>query len=347
MKKRVSIHDIARHLKVSSATVSLVLNGKGAQNHIRPELIEAIMNHAREVDYRPNLVAKSLRTGKSKILGMLVEGISNPFFASIASHVESEAYKAGYKLFYSSTENDPEKAKDLLRAFRERQVDGYIIAPTADIEPEISALVSDHYPVVLFDRTLPGVTASTVVIDNYRGSFDAARHLIKQGFRQIALITLDSAQQQMVDRSKGYEAALLEANMLPTILGLPYGAESDENVQTIRGFLQANDHLDAVLFATNYLALAGLQSIKSLELSIPEDLGVIAFDDNSFFNLISPSITAIAQPEREISLEIMRQLKAKLSNTQDPIPLETTVLKTQLIVRASSAARKLLRVVAH
>src|SRR5215207_6456674 len=141
MKKKISIHDIAKHLGVSSATVSLVLNGKAEQNHIRKELVEKILHYVKEVDYRPNMLARSLRTGKSRIIGKLVEDISNPFFSSIARYVEEEAYRSGYKLFYSSTENDTAKTKELIRAFRERQVEAYVIAPTPGIEEDLQVLI--------------------------------------------------------------------------------------------------------------------------------------------------------------------------------------------------------------
>jgi len=345
MKKRVSIHDMARHLKVSSATVSLVLNGKGEKNHIRKELIESILNHAREVDYRPNLVAKSLRTGKSRIIGMLVEGISNPFFSSIASFVEHEAYQAGYKLFYSSTENDPDKARDLLRAFSERQVDAYIIAPTAGIEEDVRRLIENHQPVVVFDRELKAVSSASVMIDNYKGSFDATRHLLDQRFRNIALVTLESSQQQMEDRTRGYVDALGELKLEPSVFKIPYGAEED-HVDLINRFLLQHPELDAVYFATNYLALAGLESIRLLGLQIPNDLGVIAFDDNAFFNLTSPSITSIAQPVKEISSAIMQLLREQLSGELNREIPTRIILPTQLIVRDSSAQKKKKRSVA-
>ena len=343
MKKKTSIHDIARHLKVSSATVSLVLNGKAEENHIRKELVEAILAYVKEVNYRPNLIAKSLRTGKSKILGMLVEGISNPFFSSIASYVENEAYLSGYKLFYSSTENKPEKAKALLRAFRERQVDGYIIAPTPGMEDDIKALIEDRYPVVLFDRRLNSLDTTTVIIDNYRGAYDAAKHLVERGFHNIGLVTLDSEQQQMKDRKAGYADALETSALHPTILSVPYSIHNEENVAAIQNFIAKHDDLDAILFTTNYLALAGLEAIKALGLSVPDDLGIVAFDDNPFFNVVSPTITAIAQPVKDISHEIMSQLKLKLSGETKPMNPETIILKTQLIIRESSSGRKMKR----
>src|SRR5205823_12757554 len=114
-----------------------------------------ILNHVKKIGYQPNLVAKSLRTGKTKIIGMLVEYISDPFFASIAGVVEEKAYKHGYKIFYSSTENETKKAKALIQILRDRQVDGYIIAPPPGIEEDIQLLKADGFPVVLFDRYFP------------------------------------------------------------------------------------------------------------------------------------------------------------------------------------------------
>src|SRR5215210_9582258 len=129
MKKKISIHDIARHCNVSSTTVSFVLNNKAGENKIRKEVVDKILDYVKEVNYTPNHVAKSLRTGKTRIIGMLVEGISDPFFAAIAKGIEQRAYKLGYKIFFASTDNDTSKAKDLIKVFRERQVDAYIIAP--------------------------------------------------------------------------------------------------------------------------------------------------------------------------------------------------------------------------
>ena len=129
MKKKVSIHDIAKQLNVSAATVSFVLNGKATEKRISGEMEQRILKHVKQLGYRPNRVAKSLRTGKSKIIGMLVEGIADPFFAAIARNVEEQAYKLDYKIFYASTENETRIAKEILGAFRDTQVDGYIIVP--------------------------------------------------------------------------------------------------------------------------------------------------------------------------------------------------------------------------
>lgn len=338
MKKSISIHDIARHLNVSAATVSFVLNGKADQYKIRPEVVDRINQYVKEVGYRPNLVAKSLRTGKTKLIGMLVEGISDPFFSSIARIVEAEAYKAGYKLFYSSTDNDPEKAKALIKAFQERQVDGYIIAPTPGIEGDIQHLLDGQVPVILFDRYLPSLQTTNVVIDNYQGAYAAMEHLFQNGYQNIGFVTIESEQVQMLDRLKGYVDAVNKRGKKVITLKAAYSLAHHENVAIIKSFVANHPALDALFFATNYLTIAGLQSIRELELSVPQNIGVVSFDDNSHFELFSPSISAVAQPVEEISHEIIRQLKLRLAN--NTLPNESTVLKTHLIKRKSSLEKE-------
>ena len=170
MKKKISIHDIAKELKISATTISFVLNGKADEKRISEDVKKKILDFVKKVGYRPNQIAKSLRTGKTNIIGMLVEDISDPFFSSISRGIESIAYQHHYKIFFASTENDTEKTKALIKVFRDRQVDGYIIAPAPGIEEEIKALMDDNVPVILFDRYLPSLTASAVIIDNFSGS---------------------------------------------------------------------------------------------------------------------------------------------------------------------------------
>lgn len=339
MKKKISIHDLAKQLNVSATTISFVLNGKAEENRIRQDLADRILAYVKEVGYRPNLTAKSLRTGKSKLIGMLVEGISDPFFSSIARIVEEEAYKLGYKLFYASTDNDKEKAIALIRAFRERQVDGYIIAPPPGIEDEIQSLKEERLPVILFDRFLPTVSTTNVVINNLKGAIDATAHLINNGYSTIAMITLDSDQSQMMERYNGYLEALKATRQKPLLLKVKYSLTEDKYIELISDFINSNPTIDAVFFATNYLAVAGLKAIKNNNLSIPKNLAVISFDDETLFEMYVPTITAVAQPIQKISHAIIKELVQRLSNLSDTDKNETIVLEPELIIRGSSEAK--------
>ncbi|RYY08213.1 MAG: LacI family transcriptional regulator, partial [Cytophagaceae bacterium] len=208
MKKKLLIHDIARHLDVSIATVSLVLNGKAKEKRISDALAEKVLKYVEEVGYKPNQLAKSLRTGKTHVIGLMVEDIANPFFATVAGLIEKKALARGYRIIYCSTHNDPAEARDLLAMFQERHVDGYILALPNGLEAEVSALVRRGKPLVLFDRLLPGVLANAVVVDGATGTYEATRHLLAQGFERVALITTQAEQTQMAARQQGYAQAL-------------------------------------------------------------------------------------------------------------------------------------------
>jgi LacI family transcriptional regulator len=346
MKKKISIHDIAKALNVSATTISFVLNDKAEEKRISGDVKKKILHYVKQVGYRPNQIAKSLRTGKTNIIGMLVEDISDPFFSSISRGIESIAYKHHYKIFFASTENDTEKTKALIKVFRERQVDGYIIAPPPGIEDEIKALMDDNVPVILFDRYLASLSTSTVIIDNFSGSYQAVKHLEENGFSNIAFITLESDQTQMQARLQGYVRAVEESLKDPIIKKLPYKLSHDLSAEKlVQDFIEKHDKVDAIVFATNYLAINGLKAIRNLALSIPDDIAVVGFDDNTHFYLFTPSITAVAQPIEEISEEVVKQLLDALSDERENKKRRTVTLPVKLIERNSSRPKSKARAV--
>ena len=341
MKKTISIHDIAKKLHISATTISFVLNGKAEEKRISEDVTKRVLDYVKQVGYRPNHIAKSLRTGKTNIIGMLVEDISDPFFSSISRGIESIAYNHHYKIFFASTENDTEKTRALIKVFRERQVDGYIIAPPSGVEDEIKALMDDNVPVILFDRYLPSLTTSTVVIDNFSGSYQAVKHLRENGYSNIAFITLNSQQTQMHDRLQGYIKAIEESLCDPIVAKLPYKLSHQLSAEKlVQEFIKKHDKVDAVIFATNYLAINGLRAIRDLGLVIPDDIAGIGFDDNTHFNLFSPSITAVAQPIEEIAEEVVQQMLDALSDEKESKKRRMVTLPVKVVVRNSSFPKR-------
>lgn len=339
MKRKITIGDIANDLNISKTTISFVLNGKARERHISIKMEKKILNHIEKLGYQPSQSAQGLRTGRTKMIGMMVEDISDPFFSAIARMMEEEAYNKGYRILYSSTENNTQKTRDLIRMYRNRQVAGYIIAPPPDIESELNDLINDGFAVVLFDRTLPDIEIDNVVVDNYEGSYRAIKHLIKNGYSNIAMITLASSQVQLIERQQGYVRALTEINKPQLIKDLTFHDSKEKMVLEIQGFLASHKQIDAVFFATNYIADSGLESIKNLKLHIPVDMGVIVFDDNNFFRLFTPTITAISQPIKEISEQVINLMLKLLSNSKAEISQQTIVLPTTLMVRESSLVK--------
>lgn len=338
MQKKLSIKDIAKELKISATAVSFILNGKAKEKRISEEVVKKVEKFVAKTGYKPNSLARSLRTGKTHTIALMIEDIANPFFANIARMIEEKAYKSGYKIIYSSSDNDPSKTKELIQMYRERHVDGYIITPPEDIKEEITSLIAAGLPVVLFDRSVPGVDCDAVVISNEQSTYEATKHLADQGFKNIAFITLNSLQMQMQDRLNGYEKALAEKKMTSLVKELTFtsATDSEELIRHISAFLKRKPGIDAVIFGTNYIGVSGLKAIRNLGLDIPGDLAVVSFDDHDVFQLNSPSITAIAQPIEQIAETLITLLLGKLAGPAKTKEARTIVLPAELIIRNSS-----------
>jgi len=330
---------LARELQVSATTVSFILNGKAEEKRISKDLEKRVLDYIKETGYQPSVIAQSLRTGKSMIIGMLVEDISDTFFSSIARIVEMNAYKKGYKIFFSSTENETEKARSLIQIYRDRLVDGYIIAPSPGIEKDIQDLLDDGIPVVLFDRFFPELQTHNVVVDNLGGAFSAIEHFYSNGYRNIGFVTLESTQSQMNDRLKGYEKAIQTHGMPSFVLQVPYNLDENVSKVFIKQFLTYNPQLDAILFATNYLTIAGLKAMRELQLTVPNHMAAASFDDTPLFELLSPSITAIAQPVTEMSELVTEKLMTLIDGGKKKIKAGTETMPVNLIIRDSSARK--------
>ena len=338
--KRHSIKDIARNLNVSPTTVSFVLNGKGKEKKISDEVIKRVQDYTKEINYKPNMLARSLRTGKTKILVFMVEDISNHFFAKIARIIEDIAYAKGYRVLFCSNENEDNRSRALLNLFFERQVDGFIIIPSSGIQKDIEELMKNDIPVVLFDRYFPELDTHYVVIDNYDASFRATTHLIENGYRDIAFVTTDVQQMQMLDRLRGYEAAVAAEGLKPTILRVPFGeTDSSSGRSLIERFIADNPHIDSVYFSTNYLTQGGMEVLKRTNVTSIDALGIVTFDDNELFRINTPSISAVAQPQEEIAQELMRIMLHLLKNRNKVTETMKVTLQASLIPRGSSLAK--------
>src|ERR1700754_3038478 len=320
--KKVSISDIARKAGVSVSTVSFVMNDKAVKMRISREVIEKVENVAREMGYRPNQLARGLRTGKTKTIGLIVENISNAFFATLAKTIEDEAKKYDYKVVYCSTDNDEEKTRDLINMLSQRQVDGYTITPTLNLGEDIRKLQAESKPVVLIDRYFPQHNEiPAVLVDNYEGVTRGMEYLMGKGYHKVALVTIESETAHMKDRVQAYCDVLKRhgvngADHLVKIV--PYNSDRDSALREIEHTLSgAGATVDAVFFLTNYLGVLGIEAIKKLRIKIPEELAVLCFDDNDIFRLYTPTISVIRQPIEAIGQKAMFALIERLRHTGD------------------------------
>ncbi|OXA98134.1 LacI family transcriptional regulator [Flavobacterium oncorhynchi] len=316
MKKKITIKDIAKAANVSVTTVSFVLNDKGEKMGISKEVIKKVFKVSEEMKFKLNMIASSLRTGKTRSIGLIVEDISNQFFSDLARVIEREAIDLNYRVFYCSTGGNDERAVELVNSLLQANVDGFIITPTENMKSTIDRLVELQCPVVLVDRYFEEQDVSHVVLDNFEGAETATHYLLKKGFRKIAFVTNSSQLIQMNLRKQGYTKALKEVGLYDEskILDLEYHISEEERIEKISEFLDKRSDIDAVLFGANYLLLAGLQSLSKLGLRIPVDKAVISFDDHDSFRLHSPSITVLSQPIEEMGKKTIKLLMKQMSD---------------------------------
>jgi LacI family transcriptional regulator len=334
--KKITIKDIAIEADVSISTVSFVINGKGEKMGISAAVIKKVQDIAARLHYRPSMIATSLRTGKTRSIGLIVEDISNQFFADLARVIEDEAKNIDYRVFYCSTGDDDDRSEELIHSLLQANVDGFLITPTQNLEEKIELLLKLKKPVVLVDRYFPGQQVSHVVMDNYEASNSATKFLIEKGCKHIAVVNNTSEMVQMTLREEGYRDALKEAGIYSEslVLRIDYHFSEEARMKTIEKFFKKNPKIDAVLFLANYMGLAGLQVFRGMGVRIPEDISVISFDDHDSFKLHTPTITVIAQPIEDIAINAIQLLMSQMTN-MDTFKIEKNLKKGNLIVRES------------
>lgn len=334
--KKITIRDIAKQAEVSISTVSFVINGKGEKMAISPTVIKKVQDVAQKLQYKPSMIASSLRTGKTRSIGLIVEDISNQFFADLARVIEDEAKNINYRVFYCSTGDDNERSEELVQSLLQANVEGFIITPTRNLEKTIGQLLKLQKPVVLIDRYFANQKVSHVLMDNYEASYSATKYLIDKGKKNIAVVNNESGMIQMKLREKGYVAALKEEGLYNEnyTLHIDYHASEQSRIEAMINFFKKNKEIDAVLFSANYLGLAGLQAFRALKYKIPEDISVISFDDHDSFKLHTPTISVIAQPIEEIAVKSIQLLMSQMTSFDD-FKIEKVLKKGTLIIRES------------
>lgn len=335
--KKTSLNDIAQSLNVSKALVSFVLNGQGTQKGIRPETQAKVLAKAKELNYKPNHIARELRLGKSQTIGLIVADISNKFYAKIAKQVERVASKHNYNLIICNSDENPEKEVELIEMLKERRVDGIIISTTQKETAVFAQMKREKYPFVLIDRNLPRLSTNFVGIDNYAGAFEATGHLIRNGYQKIGLLKISPAWLSTIkDRELGYRNAIKQNGMRVNtkIIRTIDFTNIRQTVRTVlRELIQPPYKIDALFSVNNNITVACMEYLNEIGLRIPQDIAIVSFDDIDLFRFSYPTITAIAQPVEEIGkVAVTILLEEIISKTAKE---EQVALPVKLIERRS------------
>jgi len=336
MLKRTSLKDIATKVGVSTALVSSVMNGKGKRIRVSDEVEKKIRQTAEELNYQPNEIARSLRKGSTKTIGLIVADISNPFFGLLARSVENEASKFGYTVIIGSSDEEIQKSDLIINTFLKRQVDGFIIAPAEGTMDQVRNLFQKKIPLVLVDRFFPEISTNYVILDNYNATYNATSLLIEKGFKRIAIVAYKLSLTHMKDRIRGYMEAMRSNNLSDSIcvVEIDLNKAKTEVLDACRNLFVENKNIDAIIFSTVLLAIDGLYCIIENNIQVPEDLGFIGFDSSDCYNLFYSPISYIKQPIEEMANEAVKILMDYFVKIESP-KISHIILESKLVVRSS------------
>ena len=341
MYEAITIKDIAKALGLSTSTVSRALRGS---YEISSETKKLVLEYAEKINYRPNPIALSLKERRSSSIGVVVCEIANTFFSQAINGIESIAYNKGYHVIISQSHESYEREMVNVQHLASRSVDGLLVSLSSETK-DISHFMKLHekgLPIVFFDRVTSEIVTHKVIVDNYKGSYDATVHLINNGYKRIAHITSAPYLSITKERLDGYKNALSENGIAFNEKYVQFsnhgGMIAEEIEETINNLLSQKQKPDAIVTAGDRVTTCTLSILKKLNIKIPDDIAVVGFTNSSIPDIFDPPLTTIRQPAFEMG-QVATELLIQLIESKRPVTeFETRVLHTELMIRKSSGA---------
>lgn len=305
-----TIKDVAARAAVSTATVSHVVNATGrASAKTREKVLQAI----EDLGFRPNGNAASLRSRRSRIVGLVVPSITNSFFAQMASEFEALAMASGYDIAMVTSDEDPGREQERILALLSRQIDGLIIYPSSDEAVGLGLDAGTLPPTILMDRGLGIPGFDTVGLNNERSGHLVGRYLTRLGHRDVAVMVPSLHLAASRDRASGVERAMAEAGCAGGFRVVIAGHTIEGARSAIEQELRREDRATAVIAATNIATLGAIKAIQALQLAMPQDVSLIGFDDFEWMTALRPFVSAVAQPTRQLATAAWDILLARMA----------------------------------
>jgi DNA-binding LacI/PurR family transcriptional regulator len=296
------------------------------------------MEIVKELNYRPNRVARSLRSRKSTIIGLIVSDIENPFFQQVGRAVEDAAHEQGYSVMLCNNDENPDKEQRYLNLLRDENLAGIILSPTRQTADNFSAISKFNTPMVVIDRRVSNAEVDNILIDNVQAAHTVTTHLIEHGYRRIgAIFGMGSTTGR--ERREGFSQALKDHGLQPSTDLVKYANPREEDGFNITlKLLQLPAPPDAILTSNSLLAAGALLALRESKKEIPEEVALASFDETTWARLVAPSLTVIEQPTHEIGRTAVELL---LKRIRDPTRSHREViLKAKLVIRQSCGCRK-------
>jgi len=328
---QVTIKDIAKKTGVSYATVSRALNGRSG---VKEDTRTRVLEEARKMGYQPNAIARGLVLRHTHTLALVIPDITNPFFPEIARGVEDAASILGYSVFLCNTNWDEEKESLYIKTLQEKRVDGIILHPSYNVGEEH---FSDFkIPMVLLNK-IPGVADySSIEVDNVKGGYLATKHLIEAGYRKIAFIGGSEGSTSNKEREEGYKLALSKYKIeIDEALILKGGFKSKDGYDNMQQLINSGNVPDAVFGGNDIIALGVLHCVQENDLRVPEDIGIIGFDDIPYASLPQIQLTTIEQPKYQMGKYAIELLMKTLEDKSDR-EIKRIILAPKLKIRKTT-----------
>lgn len=325
--KKISLKDIAAVAGVSPALVSFVLNGKGKEYRVNEDTAKRIMDIARELNYQPNFAARSLRSGCTKTIGLVVSDISNPFFSQLARLLEDEAARHGFTVLFASSDEDVNKMSRLVSNLVNRGVDGLIIVPCEGSEKYMLSLMNNNIPIVLFDRYFPELNISYVALNNASAAYIATKHLLAAGYTSPCIVAYDINLIHMKERVRGYKQAMEEfgKKRQVNVVYLKQNALRKSAERILPKVLDGG--VDAFLFGTNMISLACLYVLREMSEINLHEIGLVGFDGNTVFDFLDIQISYVQQP---IAMLMQKALEILIDNISKGNSVQSVLAEGEL-----------------
>lgn len=333
--KKPTIVDIAKALNVTPSTVS-----KAFSDHprISQKTKDAVWAKAKELSYRPNFFATALRRGRSFLIGVVVPQIDNSFFSSAVKGIEHVADASGYRVIITQSNDQAQREEAMVEALLNLHVDGIIVSVGSRTQQyqHFERIIKKKIPLIFFDRVIDELPVSCVCVDDYQGAFEATRHLIQQGARNILHLAGQPQVPIFAQRIAGYQAALRDADIK---LSPDWMQSSDLTVDDGRAIMQAwlakHELPDAIFAARDAAAVGAIQVLRESGIAVPEQVAIVGFSDEPYARFVSPQLSSMQQHSFEQGNLAAEMLLEQIEQGAD-IPRRREVLKPELIVRQSS-----------
>ena len=328
--KGTTIADVAAKAGVSPMTVSRFFN---APDKLSQTMYERVEQTVRTLNFLPNATARALTRGATETLALVMADMSHPFFMAVARGVEQAAQQAGYTLLLGNSQENLRRERRYLDALMSKRVDGIILAPTHGKRHNLDVIKQRGIPTLLIDRRLPNYKFDIVRGDTFTGGYILTKHLVEQGYRDVAFIGGHPGISSLVDRVGGYRKALRKANLQERILLGRYDQASGFEIID-RLIRETTKFPDALVTANNMVAVGALLALRKRGLEVPEDVALATFDDFEVASLLDPFLTVIKQPAFDIGEKAAGLLLQRIQDAD--LPCQELVLPVELVVRRST-----------